>query len=102
MDDLWQEALGEIGKRLGKQNFETWIKPIRFDSRAKNEFRLEVPNKFFRDWLTEHYLRQIEDVLSSLADQQIKVCLNVSQHLPAKNTAEKTPRKEDRERPQRA
>src|SRR2546426_8265449 len=102
MDDLWQEALGEIGKRLGKQNFETWIKPIHFDSRAKNEVRLAVPNKFFRDWLTEHFLRQIEDVLSSLAHQEVKVCLNVNQYLQTK-TAEKTERKEERERekPQR-
>src|SRR5947199_339428 len=103
MDDLWQEALGEIGKRLGKQNFETWIKPIHFDSRAKNEVRLAVPNKFFRDWLTEHFLRQIEDVLSSLAHQEVKVCLNVNQYLQTKNTGEKTERKEERERekPQR-
>src|SRR5438067_6958015 len=103
MDDLWQEALGEIGKRLGKQNFETWIKPIHFDSRTKNEVRLAVPNKFFRDWLTEHFLRQIEDVLSSLAHQEVKVCLNVNQYLQTKNTGEKTERKEERERekPQR-
>src|SRR5437879_5718765 len=102
MDDLSQEALGEIGKRLGKQNFETWIKPIHFDSRAKNEVRLAVPNKFFRDWLTEHFLRQIEDVLSSLAHQEVKVCLNVNQYLQTK-TGEKTERKEERERekPQR-
>src|SRR5205807_1487289 len=64
--------------------------------------RLAVPNKFFRDWLTEHFLRQIEDVLSSLAHQEVKVCLNVNQYLQTK-TGEKTERKEERERekPQR-
>jgi chromosomal replication initiator protein len=103
MDDLWKEALGEIGKRLGRQNFDTWIKPIHFDSRAKNEVHLEVPNKFFRDWLTEHFLSQMEDVLSTLAHQPIKVRLDVNQHLQIGNVGEKTERKEQREkeRPQR-
>jgi len=63
----------EVKERIGKQNYETWIKPIRFASRSKSEINLEVPNKFFRDWLTEHYLIQIEDVLSLLAKDRIRV-----------------------------
>jgi chromosomal replication initiator protein len=106
MDELWKEALGEIGARLGKQNFETWIKPIHFDSRAKNEVRLGVPNKFFRDWLTEHFLTQIEDVLSSIAHQQVKVCLNVNQQSQGTSADERKEHKErkeekEREKPQR-
>jgi chromosomal replication initiator protein len=101
MDELWQEALGEIGKRLGKQSFETWIKPIRFDSYTKNEIHLDVPNRFFRDWLTEHFLGQIEDVLSSLAHQHIKISLNIKHDLQVKTTSERTERKEGREKPQR-
>jgi chromosomal replication initiator protein len=98
MDELWKEALGEIGKRIGKQNFDTWIKPIHFDSRAKNEVHLEVPNKFFRDWLTDHFLRQMEDVLSLLTHQPMKVRLNVNQLLQANNASEKTERQEEREK----
>jgi chromosomal replication initiator protein len=98
MDQLWQEALAEIEDRLGKQNFETWIKPIRFDSRTRNEIHLDVPNKFFRDWLTEHFLKQIEEVLSSIARQPLKVLLNVNQHPQSKKPGEKTERREERER----
>ena len=103
MDELWKEALGEIGARLGKQNFETCIKPIHFDSRTKNEVRLDVPNKFFRDWLTEHFVTQIEDVLSSIAHQQLKVCLHVSQHSQATSADDKRESKQEKERekPQR-
>jgi chromosomal replication initiator protein len=98
MDELWKKALGEIGTRLGKQNFETWIKPIHFESCMKNEVRLDVPNKFFRDWLTEHFLPQIEDVLSSIAHQQLKVSLNVNQHAQILTVDGKREPKEERER----
>ena len=98
MDELWRDALAEIKEQLGKQNFDAWIKPIRFNSQNKNEILLDVPNKFFRDWLVEHHLRLIEQVVSSIAHHELKVCLNVDHQLQTKETAEKNEKKEERER----
>src|SRR5215469_2867369 len=98
MDELWQEALEEIRKRIGKQNFDAWIKPLHFESRTKNEICLDVPNKFFRDWLNEHFLELMEQVASSIARHSLKISLNVNQQLPAETPAEKIERKEEREK----
>jgi len=103
MGELWAAALGEIKDRIGKQNFDTWIKPVRFLAKNKNEITLEVPNKFFRDWLTENYLNQIESILGSLAKQEINILFSVNQKLEGRAKTEKAFKKEDRERekPQR-
>lgn len=98
MDSLWEGTLEQLKKQLGKQNFETWIKPLRFTGRTDNEVRLAVPNKFFRDWLTEHFVEQIEQVLSSIARQEVKVRFNINQELQAREVIEKSERKEERER----
>ncbi|MCH7915949.1 MAG: hypothetical protein IH856_23415, partial [Deltaproteobacteria bacterium] len=29
--DVWQEALNHLEQRLGTQNFETWIKPLKVE-----------------------------------------------------------------------
>src|SRR5438876_8407853 len=103
MPELWTAAATEIKERIGKQNYETWIKPISFVSRNKNEILLEVPNKFFREWLTEHYLVQMETILSSLAKQNMKVVFEVNEKSDGQLNREKTVKKDDkeRERPQR-
>lgn len=103
MGELWQKALIEIKDRVGKQNFETWIQPIHFAARNKNEIRLDVPNKFFRDWLIEHFLEQLEAVLTSIAHEQIKIFLDINSQLQSQSVAEKSGKKEERERerPQR-
>src|SRR5215470_14446605 len=88
----------EIRKRIGKQNFDAWIKPLHFESRTKNEICLDVPNKFFRDWLNEHFLELMEQVASSIARHSLKISLNVNQQLPAETPAEKIERKEEREK----
>mgnify|MGYP006195889405 CR=1 FL=1 len=55
MVELWEEALRQLKERVGKQSFETWIQPIKIDAMTADSVVLGVPNKFFRDWLTEHY-----------------------------------------------
>jgi len=98
MPELWNQALIEVKERIGKQNYETWIKPIRFASRSKSEINLEVPNKFFRDWLTEHYLIQIEDVLSSLAKDRVRVVFEINEKLESRSTGDRNVKKEEKER----
>jgi chromosomal replication initiator protein len=103
MGELWSESLGAIKDCIGKQNFDTWIKPVRFITKNKHEVTLEVPNKFFRDWLTENYIGQIENILATIAKQEIKIVLAVNQKMDSRPTAEKTSKKEEKERdkPQR-
>ena len=98
MPELWSAAVAEIKEQIGKQNFETWIKPISFVSRSKTEVVLDVPNKFFRDWLTEHYLEQMEAVLSSLAKNDIKVVFGINERLDGQAGVEKTLKKDDKPR----
>jgi chromosomal replication initiator protein len=98
MNGLWERALEELGEQLGKQNFETWIKPICFSEQKGSEIRLDVPNKFFRDWLTDHFIGLIEQVVSSIAHQQVKVSLTVNQGLQAKTATARSERKTEQAR----
>jgi chromosomal replication initiator protein len=105
MSEQWTEALKNIKDQIGAQNFDTWIAPVRFVSRNKNEVVLDVPNKFFRDWLTEHYISKLEDVLSSSAKHAVRVVFQVNERAGKQARPEKIAiaKKEDKERdrPQR-
>ena len=97
MGELWAEALTEIKDRIGKQNFEAWIKPVRFILKSKNEIVLEVPNKFFREWLTEHYLHEIETVLSSISKNDVVVTFEINSKLEHQAPAGKLDKKPEKE-----
>ena len=97
MAELWAEALTEIKERIGKQNFEAWIKPIRFVHKNKNEIVLEVPNKFFRDWLTEHYLHHIETAFSSISKNDVSVTFEINPKLEFQVPAGKSDKKQENE-----
>ena len=102
MLEMWEEALRQLREKIGKQNFETWIKPIRIDSITGDSIVLGVPNKFFRDWLSEHYFPQISEVLETLTHKELKISLAINNQSNQSSVAraEKGPRpdkKEERE-----
>jgi chromosomal replication initiator protein len=100
MDHLWEEVLGRLRERLGNQNFETWIKPIRMLEERGDEVTLEVPNKFFRDWLAEHFVGAIQQILAELCHRTVNVLLTINQQLqPSIPSVKKEPR--EKPRPQR-
>jgi len=76
--DMWQKVLNHLEQQLGKQNFETWIKPLKVKMGQSGRITLEVPNKFFRDWLIEHFLVTIQDTLANLLHQTVTVSVIIN------------------------
>jgi chromosomal replication initiator protein len=93
---MWEEALRQLREKVGKQNFETWIKPIHVHSITGDGIVLTVPNKFFRDWLSEHYYLQITEVLESLTHKDLKISLAINSQ-SASARPEKAPRSDKKE-----
>jgi chromosomal replication initiator protein len=70
MEDIWSKVIDSLKERVGQQNFDIWIKPIHFVSMDGDTLELEVPNRFFKDWINEHYSPHIKEVLSLLTQKQ--------------------------------
>jgi chromosomal replication initiator protein len=66
MDDLWLKVTDALKERVGQQNFDIWIKPIHFVSGEGEKVELEVPNRFFKEWINEHYSVHIKEAVSVL------------------------------------
>lgn len=66
METLWEKSSKIIKERISRQNFETWICPVKIVSVKVKNVSLSVPNKFFKDWLTENYLPVIVNSLSQV------------------------------------
>ena len=81
MDILWEKSLQIIKEKVSQQNFETWIRPIKISSMEGNNITLNVPNKFFKDWLIENYHSVIKATLTSLAGIDLKVDLQIAQEI---------------------
>lgn len=53
---IWDSCLRSIRNSIGAQSFKTWFEPIKPVSLEGNSLTIQVPNKFFYEWLEEHYV----------------------------------------------
>ncbi|NNE28802.1 MAG: chromosomal replication initiator protein DnaA [Saprospiraceae bacterium] len=53
---VWDNCLRTIKKNVNQQSFKTWFEPIKPVRLESNALTIQVPNKFFYEWLEEHYL----------------------------------------------
>jgi chromosomal replication initiator protein len=61
---MWNEALAYIQEKVPKQVYETWFTPIVLDRVDDTTAYLAVQNKFFGDWLNEHYRDLLAEAVS--------------------------------------
>jgi len=69
MENFWTKVTDSLKERVGQQNFDIWIKPISFVSVQGDSVELEVPNRFFKEWINEHYAFQIREAVSHLTSE---------------------------------
>ncbi len=53
---IWQQCLARIKEHVNPQSFSTWFEPIRPLRLEGAVLTIQVPNKFFYEWLEEHYV----------------------------------------------
>jgi chromosomal replication initiator protein len=65
---LWNDILLAVEKRLNRQSFDTWIRPIHFEGldKASHVLHLRAPNHVVKDWVSSNYSDVIDASLTEL------------------------------------
>ncbi len=68
----WSRCARALKAELTDQEFNTWVRPLQAveDGRA---LRLLAPNRFVVNWVEEHYLEKIRELLSVDVDLRLEV-----------------------------
>lgn len=85
--ELWNQVLSRIQSTLPTQQFETWFRNVRCSRTSGGGLALEVPSRFFSDWLTNHYLEMIERCLRDAAGHEVGVAIVVTGERPKEGPA---------------
>ena len=59
---LWNRCIRDLQAELPEQQFNTWIRPLQAVE-DDGRLRLLAPNRFDVDWLQEHYLERILEII---------------------------------------
>ena len=60
---VWDKCLAFIKDNIQPQAYKTWFLPIKPVRLNDNVLSIEVPSKFFYEWLEEHYIKLLKTAL---------------------------------------
>lgn len=63
---VWNGCLNYVKQRIPPQTFDTWFLPMQAISMTTEALFLQVPNKFFYDWIDSHYRDIIEKAIKNV------------------------------------
>lgn len=91
ISDLWNQALGQIEKKLSKPSFETWMKSTKAHSLQGDTLIITAPNEFARDWLESRYLHLIADTIYDLTGEELSIKFVIPQNQNEEDFMPKSP-----------
>jgi chromosomal replication initiator protein len=73
MEGVWQAVLDRIRDSLSVHHFKAWFNPLRLVALDGERAVLEVPNGFFRDWLSDYHLPLLEETFQGVTGRPTRV-----------------------------
>ncbi|OCX63408.1 chromosomal replication initiation protein DnaA [Thioclava sp. SK-1] len=86
-EETWGRVCNELEKTVGKNNYLTWIAPLRVITVDEGIAAFEVPTKFMRDWVQRNFAESILRELRKAGITVERIDLKVAHARPAANIA---------------
>ena len=74
---VWEGCLSYIKDNINEQSYKTWFLPIQPLKLQDNVLSIQVPSKFFYEWLEEHYIRLLKSAISRELGAQAKLVYSI-------------------------
>ena len=70
---VWNNCLAFIEDNIQPQAFKTWFEPIKPVRLTESALSIQVPSKFFYEWLEEHYVKLLKVALRKELGENAKL-----------------------------
>lgn len=84
-ESVWNNCLEFIKDNIQEQAFKTWFMPIQAIELTENALYIQVPSKFFYEWLEEHYVKILKVALTKQLGPDAKLLYKIQMENPSGN-----------------
>ncbi len=73
---VWSQCTDQLQSEMTTQQFNTWIRPLQTDE-SDDQLHILAPNRFVLDWVSQHYLVRIREIIATLGGEISRVELAI-------------------------
>jgi chromosomal replication initiator protein len=74
---VWENCLQYIKDNINPQSFKTWFLPIKPLKLEDKILCIQVPSKFFYEWLEEHYIKILKSAVTKELGEEAKLVYSI-------------------------
>jgi chromosomal replication initiator protein len=77
-EELWKKSLLLIKEKVGENVFDLWFNPIKILQMKDGQVTLEIPNRFFKEWIEDYHPNLVSDVLESVTSVPVDIKFKIA------------------------
>jgi chromosomal replication initiator protein len=85
-ESIWSSIKGIIKENINQRSYKTWFEPMNIISINDESLELSVPNRFFCEWIDNHYPNLIQNAIAQILGETKKI-----KYVVKTNNSESTP-----------
>ena len=80
-EEIWNKSLTQIEERVGNSIIDLWFRPIKLSQFREQQATVEIPNKFFRDWIEDNYPDIIAESIKGILGYPVTVRYKIAEKM---------------------
>lgn len=77
--EIWNKTLEALEEQVGAKTLDLWFKPIKLVDINSTDVTLEVPNKFFKEWLEDNYYPLLSTTLQAYTKNRVYLKFTIAE-----------------------
>jgi chromosomal replication initiator protein len=77
LDSLWTRLLDSVSHKLAPAVMDSWVRPCRLVAADGDHLQIGAPNRFSRDWLTQHHLDALNQAAAEVVGGRPRISIVV-------------------------
>jgi chromosomal replication initiator protein len=73
IEDIWNNSLSKIEEKVGNNILELWFRPIKLSQVKEQQATIDIPNRFFKDWIEDNYPDLIAEAIEGIVGYPVMV-----------------------------
>jgi len=81
LEEIWNNNLSKIEEKVGSNATELWFRPIKLSQLKEQQATLDIPNRFFREWIEDNYPGLIAESLNSILGYSVSLRYRIAEKI---------------------
>jgi chromosomal replication initiator protein len=79
LEEIWNNSLLKIEEKIGQNVVDLWFRPIKLSQVKEQQITVDIPNRFFKDWIEDNYPDIIAESIGSILGYTVTVRFKVAE-----------------------